>query len=84
MPNSRRRSLADYDAVAAAEKKRRNQKKKGEPGHGGLWADEPARHPGLIVRGERPFNAEVPLQALGDAEVTPKGLHYVRQRQHCG
>ena len=68
-------SLADPDPAAAAEKKRRGQHEKRTPG---LWDDEPARHPGLIVRGERPFNAEAPLQALGDAEVTPKGLHYVR------
>lgn len=41
------------------------------------FALDPPRHPGLVVRSARPFNAETPLPVLGD-EITPTELFYVR------
>lgn len=43
------------------------------------YAFEPGdRHPALIVRSEKPFNAETPLPLLTDSFYTPNDLFFVR------
>jgi sulfite oxidase len=42
------------------------------------YTNEPPRHPALVVRSARPFNAETPPEMLVAAPVTPNGLFYVR------
>ena len=42
------------------------------------YGDEPVRHPALVVRKEKPFNAEVPQLLLTDTYITPNSLFYVR------
>ena len=42
------------------------------------YRDDPERHPSLVVRSKKPFNAETPLALLGDSMVTPNSLFYVR------
>eukprot|EP00359_Climacostomum_virens_P009608 CAMPEP_0204913334 /NCGR_PEP_ID=MMETSP1397-20131031/11237_1 /ASSEMBLY_ACC=CAM_ASM_000891 /TAXON_ID=49980 /ORGANISM="Climacostomum Climacostomum virens, Strain Stock W-24" /LENGTH=480 /DNA_ID=CAMNT_0052084547 /DNA_START=903 /DNA_END=2342 /DNA_ORIENTATION=- len=42
------------------------------------YSSQPHRHSALIVRAEKPFNAEVPLELLVDSPVTPNELFYVR------
>ncbi|KAI8915618.1 Oxidoreductase, molybdopterin-binding domain-containing protein [Gorgonomyces haynaldii] len=43
-----------------------------------MFANEPVRHPSLIVRSSRPCNAEAPPDALLKYRVTPNELHFVR------
>ncbi|KAL7807496.1 Oxidoreductase, molybdopterin-binding domain-containing protein [Trichoderma aethiopicum] len=42
------------------------------------FADDPVRHPDLIVRTSKPCNAETPGQALSAQFITPNELFYVR------
>jgi hypothetical protein len=42
------------------------------------YANEPARHPALVVRTQKPFNAETPGPLLAGAPLTPVDLFYVR------
>ena len=42
------------------------------------YQNEPARHPALLVRSSKPFNAETPPDLLAAALVTPQDLFYVR------
>ena len=42
------------------------------------YANDPDRHPSLVVRSKKPFNAETPLLLLGDGMITPNSLFYVR------
>lgn len=42
------------------------------------YAAEPARHPALRVRSERPFNGETPPELLAAAPLTPNDVFYVR------
>ena len=42
------------------------------------YSTDPERHPALIVRSERPFNAETPTSLLADNFITPNELFYVR------
>ena len=42
------------------------------------YRNDPERHPSLVVRSAKPFNAETPLALLGDCMVTPNSLFYVR------
>lgn len=42
------------------------------------YANEPKRHPALIVRSEQPFNAETPVDVLGTSQLTPNELFYIR------
>ncbi|KAJ3279716.1 hypothetical protein HK104_001223, partial [Borealophlyctis nickersoniae] len=42
-----------------------------------LFANEPKRHPSLIIRSAQPCNAETPHDALSHF-ITPTDLHYVR------
>jgi sulfite oxidase len=42
------------------------------------YANEPKRHPALVVRSQQPFNAETPVDVLGTAKLTPNELFYVR------
>ncbi|XP_028392846.1 sulfite oxidase-like [Dendronephthya gigantea] len=42
------------------------------------YRNDPERHPSLVVRSKKPFNAETPLTLLGDSLVTPNSLFYVR------
>ncbi|CBZ49724.1 unnamed protein product [Neospora caninum Liverpool] len=42
------------------------------------YGNEPLRHPALIVRSEKPFNAETPLTLLADDFFTPNDLFFVR------
>ena len=42
------------------------------------YGNDPARHPALVVRKHKPFNAEVPTGLLVDHYVTPTALWYVR------
>ena len=42
------------------------------------YANEPKRHPALVVRSEQPFNAETPIDVLGTTKYTPNELFYVR------
>jgi sulfite oxidase len=41
------------------------------------YASEPSRTSSLIVRSEKPFNAETPMPSLIQ-HITPEGEHYVR------
>ena len=42
------------------------------------YANEPQRHPALVVRTAKPFNAETPAALLAGAALTPVDLFYVR------
>lgn len=42
------------------------------------YANEPKRHPALVVRSQQPFNAETPIDILGSTKYTPNELFYVR------
>lgn len=42
------------------------------------YANEPQRHPALVVRTAKPFNAETPAALLAGASLTPVDLFYVR------
>ena len=42
------------------------------------YANEPTRHPALITRTAKPFNAETPPDALAAGAYTPNDLFYVR------
>lgn len=42
------------------------------------YANEPKRHPALIVQGEAPFNAETDMKLLVQNQLTPNDLFYVR------
>jgi sulfite oxidase len=42
------------------------------------YANEPKRHPALVVRSQQPFNAETPVDVLGTSGLTPNELFYVR------
>lgn len=42
------------------------------------YADEPARNPALVVRSEKPFNAETPKELLTARLLTTNELFYVR------
>ena len=41
------------------------------------YSNEPKRHKALVVRSDKPFNAEVPLEIL-NAQITPNEFFYVR------
>ncbi|GBF97565.1 hypothetical protein Rsub_10166 [Raphidocelis subcapitata] len=60
-------SLKGYDAGAAAAAVAVDH-----------YANEPKRHPALVVRSHRPFNAETPLPLLAEHPVTPTDVFYVR------
>ncbi|PHJ24997.1 sulfite oxidase [Cystoisospora suis] len=53
-------------------------KKGGDAMEKDTYAFEPERHPALIVRSEKPFNAETPLSLLTDSFYTPNDLFFVR------
>ena len=38
------------------------------------YANEPERHPVLIVRSQKPFNAEVPPMLLAERSITPNDV----------
>jgi sulfite oxidase len=40
--------------------------------------NEPLRHPALLVRSAKPFNAEIPPSLLAESFITPNELFYVR------
>lgn len=42
------------------------------------YKNEPARHPLLIVRGDKPFNGETPAELLVASPVTPSDMFFVR------
>lgn len=42
------------------------------------YANEPERHPALVVRTAKPFNAETPGALLAGSPLTPVDLFYVR------
>ncbi|VDO81362.1 unnamed protein product [Onchocerca flexuosa] len=42
------------------------------------YRDDPKRHPALIVKSEKPFNAETPPELIMDHFYTPNDLFYVR------
>jgi len=42
------------------------------------YAGDPARHRALVVRSQKPFNAETPAAILGEQLQTPNELFYVR------
>uniref|UniRef100_A0A1I7VJP0 sulfite oxidase n=1 Tax=Loa loa TaxID=7209 RepID=A0A1I7VJP0_LOALO len=42
------------------------------------YCDDPKRHPALIVKSEKPFNAETPVELIMDNFYTPNDLFYVR------
>ena len=41
------------------------------------YSNEPKRHKALVVRSDKPFNAEVPLEIL-NAQITPNEFFYIR------
>lgn len=47
-------------------------------GENAPYANEPKRHPALIVQGEAPFNAEPDMKLLVQNQMTPNDLFYVR------
>lgn len=42
------------------------------------YANEPKRHPALVIRSSKPFNAETPPDLLAAALITPVDMFYVR------
>lgn len=42
------------------------------------YSGEPQRHPALVVRSQKPFNAETPAELLTGKLYTPNDLFYVR------
>eukprot|EP01137_Pigoraptor_chileana_P034313 Opistho-2@26671 len=42
------------------------------------YAQEPERHPALVVMQKQPFNGETPAELLVDKFITPNGLFFVR------
>lgn len=50
----------------------------GEVPQGDPYGGEPERHPALVVRSDKPFNAETPRVLLGEQQNTPNELFYVR------
>jgi hypothetical protein len=42
------------------------------------YSTDPPRHPALIVRKDKPFNAEPPMALLAESFLTPEPLFYVR------
>lgn len=42
------------------------------------YGQDPRRHPALIVRSSKPFNAETPKEILGEQLHTPNDLFFVR------
>ena len=42
------------------------------------YANEPERHPALVVRKIKPFNAESPIELLTESYLTPNALWYTR------
>ena len=42
------------------------------------YSNEPKRHPALLVRQAKPFNAETPAELLTGKLYTPSDLFYVR------
>lgn len=42
------------------------------------YRNDPKRHPALIVKSEKPFNAETPVELIMDNFYTPNDLFYVR------
>jgi sulfite oxidase len=42
------------------------------------YSNEPARHPALLARSQKPFNAETPSDVLAAGIITPNDMFYVR------
>ncbi|KAK6114629.1 Oxidoreductase molybdopterin binding domain family protein [Brugia pahangi] len=42
------------------------------------YENDPIRHPALIIKSEKPFNAETPVELIMDNFYTPNDLFYVR------
>lgn len=42
------------------------------------YSNEPKRHPALLIRQQKPFNAETPAELLTGKLYTPSDLFYVR------
>lgn len=42
------------------------------------YSTDPPRHPALVVRKDKPFNAEPPMALLAESFLTPEPLFYVR------
>jgi sulfite oxidase len=42
------------------------------------YRNDPTRFPGLVVRNQKPFNAEVPPELLVDKYITPNELFFIR------
>ncbi|VDN84740.1 unnamed protein product [Brugia pahangi] len=42
------------------------------------YQNDPIRHPALIIKSEKPFNAETPVELIMDNFYTPNDLFYVR------
>eukprot|EP00793_Prasinoderma_coloniale_P005110 PRCOL_00000871-RA len=42
------------------------------------YAEDPPRHPALVVQSPKPFNAESPAATLADARITPIPLFFIR------
>lgn len=42
------------------------------------YANEPKRHPAMVVRTDRPYNAEPPPEVLAATPITPNEFFYVR------
>eukprot|EP01097_Dermamoeba_algensis_P011272 TRINITY_DN866_c0_g2_i1.p1 TRINITY_DN866_c0_g2~~TRINITY_DN866_c0_g2_i1.p1 ORF type:complete len:621 (+),score=115.54 TRINITY_DN866_c0_g2_i1:125-1987(+) len=55
-----------------------SQIEEAESSEGDLFSGEPARVPFLVVRSEKPFNAETPPELLVTSFVTPNPVFYVR------
>ncbi len=47
------------------------------------YAHEPARHPALLARAQKPFNAETPPEVLSAGLVTPNDMFYVGAGRRC-
>lgn len=42
------------------------------------YGNDPARHPALLARMQKPYNAETPPVLLTESIITPTDLHYIR------
>jgi sulfite oxidase len=68
--------IANLDEAGAAELARQAELKAQQAVD--PFENEPERHPGFLVRADKPFNAETPADVLADNFITPAELFYVR------
>ena len=57
---------------------KKNSKSEGQLDASDQYANDPDRHPALVVRQQKPFNAETPPMLAVQNHFTPQSLFFVR------